>query len=240
MSAVKRIFMVDGKPFFPLGGQAPDATGYSVRDESETEAYFRAVKLVHGNTVEIAIYWDQVEPEEGKFDFTSIDKLLAIARQYQLKLILLWFATWKNGVMDFVPSWVKTDPKRFRRVISVTGRVTWGLSPHCKMNVEADKKAFSVVCGHLKAKDGLDHTVIGIQVENEAGIIGSDRDYGPDGEAVFNRQVPTKLVSALKEAGKGDIYDIWRQAGNRESGTWFELFGPEAGEFMNTWGLATY
>jgi hypothetical protein len=240
MNDVKRIFMVDGKPFFPLGGQALDATGYSVRDEAETESYFRAVELVHGNTVEIAIYWDEIEPEENKFDFTSVDKLLAMARKYRLKLILLWFATWKNGVMDFVPPWVKTNTKRFHRVISITGRVTWGLSPHCKSNVEADKKAFSALCSHLKDKDGFDHTVIGIQVENESGIIGSDRDYGPEGEAAFDRPVPAKLVSTMKAVGQGNVYEIWQQAGNKESGSWFELFGPDAGELMTAWSIATY
>lgn len=182
MPAVKRVFKVNGKPFFPLGGQALDATGYSVRDEAERESYFQAVKMIHGNTVEIAIYWDEIEPAEGKFDFTSVDKLLALARRTSLRLILLWFATWKNGVMDFVPGWVKTDPQRFHRVISVTGRRLWVLSPHCKNNVEADKKAFGTLCAHIKAKDSQQQTVIAIQVENEPGIIGSERDYGPDGE----------------------------------------------------------
>ena len=39
--------------------------------ESETDEAFKAVKLVHGNTLAIPVYWDQIEPEEGKFDFTS-------------------------------------------------------------------------------------------------------------------------------------------------------------------------
>jgi hypothetical protein len=240
MGTIKRVFKMDGKPFFPLGGQALDATGYSVRDEAETESYFNAVKMIQGNTVEIAVYWDEIEPEEGKFNFASVDKLLALARRTGLKLILLWFATWKNGVMDFVPAWVKTDPQRFHRAISVTGRSLWVLSPHCKNNVEADIKAFRALCAHLQAKDSREGTVIAIQVENEPGIIGSERDYGSDGETAFARRVPAKLVSAMKAAGQGDIYDIWQLAGGKESGNWLELFGPEAGELMSAWGIATY
>ena len=90
MTNVKRVFMVDGKPFYPLGAQASCQSAYN---DSESETAFKAVKLLHGNTLEIPVYWVQVEPEEGKFDFTSVDALLANARRYELKLILLWFAT---------------------------------------------------------------------------------------------------------------------------------------------------
>jgi len=49
-------------------------------------------------------FLDQLEPEEGKFDFSSIDTTISLARKYDLKLIFLWFATWKNGVMDYAPN----------------------------------------------------------------------------------------------------------------------------------------
>ncbi|GAJ19674.1 unnamed protein product, partial [marine sediment metagenome] len=98
MTDIKRIFKVNGKPFYPVGGQARNNSGYN---DSESETAFKGVKLVHGNTLEIQVYWEQVEPEEGKFDFASVDALLARARQYEVRLILLWFATWKNANMDF-------------------------------------------------------------------------------------------------------------------------------------------
>ena len=112
------------------------------------------------------------------------------ARRFEVKLILLWFATWKNGNMDYAPAWVKTNPKRFKRVISQNGKDVWNLSSHCKDNLEADKKAFMAFCKHLKMKDSTEQTVIGIQIQNESGIMGSDRDYGPEGQAVFEAPVP--------------------------------------------------
>jgi hypothetical protein len=240
MTGIKRVFMVDGKPFFPLGSERLYSSGYSVRDESETEAHFTAVKLAHGNTLAIPIYWDEVEPEEGKFDFASVDKLLSIARRYGMRLILLWFATWKNGVMDYAPAWMKNDPKRFKRVMSPIGNYAWVLSSHCRENLEADKKAYTAFCKHLKAVDIKEHTVIGLQIENEPGIIGSDRDYGPEAQAVFDSPVPPKFMSAMKAAGKGEVYDLWQQAGGKKTGTWPELFGAEAGELMTAWSLANY
>ncbi|GAI49472.1 unnamed protein product, partial [marine sediment metagenome] len=90
MTDVKRVFMVNGKPFYSVGGQSRNSSGYN---DSESETAFKAIKLLHGNTLEIPVYWEQVEPEEGKFDFTSVDALLASARRYGVKLIPLWFAT---------------------------------------------------------------------------------------------------------------------------------------------------
>ena len=237
MTDVKRVFMVDGKPFYPVAGQAHNDAGYN---DLESENFFKAVKLMRGNTLLIPVYWLQVEPEEGKFDFTSVDALLASARRYGIKLILLWFATWKNGNMDYTPTWVKSNQKRFKRVVLPNGGDLWNLSSHCQANLEADKKAFSTLCKHLKAVDGAEHTVIGIQLENEEGILGSDRDYSPEAQTIFDSPVPARLITAMKTAGKGAVYDIWQQAGGKQSGNWPELFGWPAGEFMTAWGIATY
>jgi hypothetical protein len=88
--------------------------------------------------------------------------------------------------------------------------------------------------------DSREQTVIGLQVENEPGILGSDRDYSPEGQAVFDSPVPAKLISAMKAAGKGDIYNLWHKAGGKASGTWPELFGDEAAEIMTSWSVAVY
>ena len=47
-----------------------------------------------------------------------------------------------------------------------------------------------------KTKDGTEQTVVGIQVENEPGIMGSDRDYGPQAQAEFDSPVPAKILTA--------------------------------------------
>lgn len=237
MTDVKRVFMVNGKPFYSVGGQSRNSSGYN---DSESETAFKAIKLLHGNTLEIPVYWEQVEPEEGKFDFTSVDALLASARRYGVKLILLWFATWKNGNMDYAPEWVKTNPQRFKRVISPSGNDLWVLSSHCPANFEADRKAFTALCNHLKAKDSTERTVIALQIENEPGIIGSDRDYGTEAQAAFDSPVPAELVTAMKAAGTGRVYDLWQQAGSKASGTWPELFGWAAGELLSAWSIAAY
>ena len=237
MSNLTRVFTVEGKSFFSLGGQARNSSGYN---DGESETAFRAVKLLHGNTLEIPVYWEQIEPKEGAFDFGSVDALLASARRYGVKVVLLWFGTWKNGNMEYAPAWVKTDAERFKRVLSPTGKDVWVLSSHCQATFEADKTAFSALCRHLKANDSAERAVIALQIENEPGILGSDRDYGPEGQAAFESAVPTELVARIKDAGKGRVYDLWQEAGGKESGTWPEVFGWPAGELMSAWSIATY
>jgi hypothetical protein len=236
MTAIKRVFMVDGKPFFPIGGEADNQSGYS---NNESITAFKAVKLIHGNTLEIAVYWELIEPEEGRFDFTSIDNLIANACHYGIKLLLLWFGTWFCGGLDYTPVWVKTNLQRFQRVITDNGSENTNLSPHCPANLAADKKAFVALCRHLKVKD-IRHTVIGIQVENEPGVYNSDRDYCADAQADFKSPVPAKLLSALKAAGKGSVYDAWQAEGAKKSGNWSDVFGASAGRFMNAWVIASY
>ena len=234
---MKRIFTVNGQPFFPLGGQSRNSSGYN---ELEFDTAFRAVKAIHGNTLEIPVYWEQIEPQEGQFDFSSVDALVGRARREDLHLVLLWFGTWKNGDMDYAPGWVKTHPERFQRVVSPSGRELWVLSSHCEANLEADRQAFVQLCAHLKAIDRAIGTVIALQIENEPGIMGSDRDYRPTVEAFFTLAVPEDLIDHVAAARRGWIWEQWEAAGARKAGTWPELFGSAAGEILTAWSIATY
>ena len=236
MPAIRRVFTVEGRPFFPIGAQSRNSSAYN---DAESETAFRVVKAIHGNTLEIPVYWEQVEPEEGRFDFAAVDALLARARQNDVKLVLLWFGTWKNGNMDYTPAWVKTDPERFRRVVAPTGRQIWVLSSHCEANFEADRRAFTALCRHLAAAD-RERTVVALQVENEPGIIGCDRDYSADAQAEFESPVPTVLIAKIREAGKGPLFDLWVEMGARETGTWPDLFGFHGGEVMTAWSICSY
>ena len=43
------------------------------------------------NTVLIPIYWEQLEPKEGIFNFDLLDAALKNTRANKMKLVLLWF-----------------------------------------------------------------------------------------------------------------------------------------------------
>ena len=142
--------------------------------------------------------------------------------------------------MNYTPEWVKTNPRRFRRIVSPSGTDIWVLSSHCRANLEADKKAFTALCAHLKEKDHKHGTIIALQVENEPGIIGSDRDYSLEAQSEFEKKVPKELVTRMRDKSCGRLYDLWQQAGSKTTGTWYELFESAAGELMTSWSIARY
>ena len=137
-----------------------------------------AIDTMHANTLEVPIYWEQVEPEEGKFDFSLIDTLLIQAREHNVRLVLLWFATWKNGSNHYMPLWMKTNAGKYPNIKGKDGKPVDSPSPNFQATLDADKKAFAAVMKYLKKSD-QQHTVIMMQVENESGAWGSVRDYSP-------------------------------------------------------------
>jgi len=212
--------MVDGQPFLILGGQIHNSSGWP----SELPQVWDSMAAMHANTVEAPVYWEQIEPVEGHFDFANVDQIVTGARAHDLHVVLLWFGTWKNGNMHYAPAWVKTDTQRFPRVIRDDGEPIDVLSPLSRNTLEADKAAFVALTQHLKQIDSEQHTILLIQVENESGNIGSVRDFSPEANRQFAGQVPADLLALT----------------HHQRGTWSEVFGPEADEMFQFYHQAKY
>jgi hypothetical protein len=211
---------VDGSPYLVLGAQIGNSSAWP----SLLPKVWPAIEAMHANTVEAPVYWEQIEPQPGRFDWTNVDALIEGARANHLHLILLWFGTWKNGNDHYVPQWVKRDPQHFPRMINSAGTPLDVLSANAPANMEADRKAFSTLMHHIAEKDGSEHTVLMMQVENESGGIGSARDFSPASNREFAGQVPPELVKAL----------------GKQAGTWAEVFPGNADEAFQAWHLARY
>ncbi|HEY2038440.1 MAG TPA: DUF5597 domain-containing protein [Edaphobacter sp.] len=212
--------VVDGHPYFPLGVQVGNSSGWPER----LEELWPKAEAVHVNTLEVPVYWEQMEPREGVFDDTVVEDVIRQARAHHVRLVLLWFGTWKNGKMHYVPDWVKQDTARFPRMMTRGGHPIDVLSANSDANLEADRKAFVHLMHKLKEIDGDQHTVIVVQVENEAGALGSVRDFSSAAQKQFDGAVPQAL---LKVMGK-------------KPGTWKQVFGDDADETFQAWSVATY
>jgi hypothetical protein len=212
--------MVDGRPYLILGAQINNSSAWP----AELPKVWPALADMHANTMEAPVYWEQMEPQPGKFDFTNVDALIQGARAHHLHLVLLWFGTWKNGQMHYAPTWVKTDTAHYPRMINAHGEPIDVLSANSTANRDADMAAFVALTKHLQAVDGVEHTILLIQVENESGAIGTVRDNSPEANREFSQQVPARLTTAL----------------HKQPGTWSQVFGPDADETFQAWYQARY
>jgi hypothetical protein len=254
---------VDGKPFLVLAGELSGNSATSL--EYMKLVWPRLVAQAKLNTVLAAVSWAQIEPAEGKFDFRVLDGVIRDARTHNLRLVLLWFASWKNGLSSYSPDWVKKDFERFPRAQIVGDKTPWPvlgtsevpraeivgsrnielLSTFSDANRDADARAFAALLRHLKAVDGQQHTVIMIQVENEVGMLGDSRDRSPAANQAYAGPVTKELMDYLqqhKDTLIPEFRQVWEAGGFKTSGTWEQVFGKGAGtdEIFMAWNYARY
>jgi hypothetical protein len=216
----RHALLVDGTPYLVLGAQIGNSSSWP----AVLPDVWPALEAMHVNTAEAPVYWEQIEPQPGQFDWTNVDALIDGARSHHLHLILLWFGTWKNGNDHYVPQWIKRDPQHFPRMINSAGTPLDDLSANAPANMEADRKAFAALMRHIAEKDSSEHTVLMMQIENESGGIGAMRDYSPASDREFAGQAPAELIKAL----------------GKKSGTWAEVFPGNADEAFQAWHQARY
>jgi beta-galactosidase GanA len=219
----RHALMVDGAPFVMFGAQAHNSSNYPLA----LKKVWPALKDMHANTLEIPVAWEQIEPVEGKFDFSYVDTLLAQARENKMRLVLLWFGTWKNTGPQYTPEWVKFDNKRFPRMVDKDGKTIYCLSPNSEETMKADKKAFVALMEHIKKVDTAQRTVIMMQVENEVGTYGFVRDFAPKAQAAFEQNVPQAVLDHKKPTLAA-------------TGTWKQVYGDYADEYFHAYSIASY
>lgn len=234
--------IVKGEPFLALACELGNSSSSS---RSYMAEYWPKLQESGVNTVLAVVSWEQVEPEEGKFDFTVVDELIADARAHDLKLAILWFGSWKNGMSSYHPMWVKKDQARFPSAQTKDGKLLPILSTLGANTWEADGKAYAAMMQHIKEIDAAEQTVIMIQMENEVGLHGWTRDYCPAANEAIAGPVPAQLMEYLV-ANKANLLpetlEAWAKSGYKTSGTWEEVFGKgdRTDEIFMAWNYASY
>ena len=221
-----RQLIVDGKPFLILSGELHNSS-------SSSREYMKPIwpQLAQRNlnTVLAVITWELIEPQEGRFDFTTLDDTIQGARQNHLRLVILWFGSWKNGESSYQPYWVKANPQRFPWAKDRAGKTLNILSTFGDATRDADARAYGALMRHIRQVDGKEHTVLMMQVENEVGVLGDSRDHIAAANEAFARPVPKDLMSHLaqhKATLSPELREVWAANGFKTSGAWEEVFGP--------------
>ena len=212
--------MVDGAPYLMLGVQVNNSSAWP----GMLPKVWPAVEKLHANTVEAPVYWEQMEPVKGKFDFSVVDALLAGAREHKVHLVLLWFGTWKNGAGHYAPEWVKRDNATYPRVTGPKGEVRDTMSPFGAATMKADTAAFACVDAAF-----------------EDGGPAAHRDHGAGGERDQRVWQRAGLCAGGGEGcSKGRCRRSLRRRMKVKPGTWTEAFGAEAENTFQAWSIARY
>ena len=233
--------IVDGQPFLVRGGELSNSHG----EPDYLRASWPKLKALNLNALVAPVYWDVIEPAEGKFDFATVDGLIADARANDMRLVLLWFGSWKNSMSCYTPAWVKTDTTRFPRARNSTGEAMEILTAFDATSRDTDARAFAALMHHLRDTDGTRHTVILVQVENEIGMIPEARDRHPAADAAFAGPAPAELMNYLtahRDTLAPELRDRWTARSARTNGTWTEVFGDglATGELFMAWAFGRY
>ena len=239
-SAIQLI--VDDKPYFVLGGELHNSTSSGIE---YMDPILAKLSEQHLNTVLASVCWDLIEPKEGVYDFHLVDGLINSARKYNLRVVILWFASWKNGVSTYTPAWVKTNQERFPRAKNKDGKSLDILSTFSTESREADAKAFAALMRHIREVDGDTHTVLMMQVQNEVGVLGDSRDRCDAANEAFQKQVPRELLDYMKKHKDELVPEFrkrWEDKGAKTTGNWEEIFGSGVAtdEIFMAWNYALY
>ena len=234
--------IVDGKPFLMLAGELRNSSSSSLE---YMKPIWPKLARMHLNTVLAVVSWESIEAQEGKFDFALVDGLLRGARANSLRLVLLWFGSWKNGISRYTPPWVKANQERFPLVQMKGGKTLEILSTLSAANRDADARAFAALMRHIRQEDSAQRTVIMVQLENEVGVLGDSRDRSPAANEAFAGPAPAELLEYLRKHRDTllpEFRKVWEAAGSRTSGTWEEVFGKglAADEIFMAWNYARY
>ena len=225
-------FILQGKPFLMFAGELGNSSSLTA---AQADEILPKLAHLHFNTILMPVGWNQIEPEEGRFDFSILDHWIDIARQQNIHLVPLWFGSWKNAFSEYAPTWVLSDTKRFPREISAEGLPLEILSPLGKETVLADSRAFAALMRHIREKDGSQQTVLMVQVENEIGFIGvGGRDRSEAANRLFAAPVPAELPMYLdshRAQQPREFLDQFNPTGH----TWKAMFGDFADETFMAW-----
>jgi len=234
--------LVNNKPYLIFGGELGNSSASSSEYMRPIWPKLRQMNL---NTVIAPVYWELTEPTEGRFDFSLVDSLIKNARVNKMKLVLLWFGSWKNSMSCYAPAWVKTNTERFPRALDKNTVQQEIETPFNKNNLQADKKAFVKLMQHIKEEDSKQNTIITIQIENEIGMLPDARTYDEAANVAFNQPVPEELLNYLqknKENLVRELKSLWEKNGYKTSGNWEEIFGKNLStdEIFMAWNYARF
>jgi len=193
------------QPFYMRGIE----TGFwdTRKDTADYDRAFETYHKMGANAAMFLIHWSDIEPEDGKFDFSFTDKILAKAQGHGVKIVWVLFMH-EQFDMPFLPSpeklwmynldthdganyaiqWVKDKNGDIIKDIPTQKQKKYSEIMPCYANPIVYNRITRML-GRLAAHYKNSESVIGVQIGNEEHISyqGEDADFNPYTLASFER-----------------------------------------------------
>lgn len=137
-----------------------------LRDEFIEET-FRKVKEDGFNSVNIPIYWSNIEKSAGVYDFSRLQYYYNFLNKYDLTVQWLWFGTNVCGGGALAPTYILNNTDTYKRVYpeNYEGTGVW-FDFSCAATMAAEQNALAAMMQWL-AKNDTERRCVMIQVNNE-------------------------------------------------------------------------
>lgn len=159
------VFLLDGKPFQMISGEMH----YPRVPREAWRARMKMAKAMGLNTIGTYVFWNLHEPQKGKFDFSGnndVAEFVKIAREEGLWVILrpspYVCAEWEFGGY---PYWLQNE-----KGLVVRSKESHYLEEYRKYIMEVGKRLAPLQVNH-------GGNILMVQIENEYGSYGSDKEY---------------------------------------------------------------
>ena len=153
--------------------------------------------------------WAFMEPEEGKFDFSWLDKALALADENGLKVIMC-------TPTPTPPAWMSTNYPEILMTNKFDRTIRHGTRQHASWSSEKYREFVKRIVEKLAERYGDDDRVIGWQLDNEPSHYGME-DYSDAAQKEFVKWLEKKY-GTLDELNKAwgtrfwsEYYTNWNQ-----------------------------
>jgi len=193
------------QPFYMRGIE----TGFwdTRKDTTDYDRVFETYHKMGANASMFLIHWSDIEPADGKFDFSFTDKILEKAQNHGVKIVWvlfmheqfdmpflpqpekLWMYNFdtRNGA-NYAIQWVKDKNGDIIKDIATQRQKKYSEIMPCYANPAVYSRIVRML-GRLGAHYKTSSSVIGVQIGNEEHISyqGEDADFNPYTLASFER-----------------------------------------------------
>lgn len=171
-------------------------------DEAQWERDIKKISEMGFEFVHLAEFaWFKMEPEEGRFDFTWLDRVVGLCTKYHLKVLLCTPSA-------TTPAWMRVNyPETFimdgHYIRAENG--TRGLESIVNSKYRDFVKK---VVAEMARRYGQNKDVIGWQIDNEPGAV---PDYSPSSQEAFRTWLKNKYktINALNTAWGAAFWSQW-------------------------------